>query len=595
MVTQQKIESLDLSLGKVFSDFYVVPSYQREYVWEDAEVEQLLLDIHDEYSENGPGDSEYFIGSIVVTPTEDGTFELIDGQQRITTAFLVLCSIRDRLAELAPESSREALNAQIAATDTDDLGRDIFRYRVELQYEDSSRVLEHVAEQGPGALDREPTTRSVKNILDAYRFIGSFLRTEFGDDEDDLRRFYAYLTKRVKLIRVGTGSVAHALKVFETINDRGVGLDSMDLLKNLMFMQATSAQFDELKNEWKTLVDTLFGKEKPLRFLRYFIFATYNVERLKEDEIYSWFVKNGELCGYVSDPVGFVKELRDAAKVYALFVDGKDPRGKANRYLTNLRYLSGAARQHFILLLAGRHLSPDLFTDLARHLENLYFAYIITREPTKEFERRFALWAQELRAVDSENGFEAFISRRFDAAKEVLAARYRLAFLELNESSIQRYRMRYVLGKLAQHIDEMAWAGKEHITDLSHYVSSGTEVEHILPQNPSQEALHEFDRVDLLSEYVHKLGNLTPLEKPINASVGNGPFGSKIKAYRQSNFLLTKSLAEPIEVGKNTAVDRAVRDLEGFETWYAKDIERRQEMLGRLALKVWDMPEPAGS
>lgn len=594
MATQQKIESLDLSLGKVFSDFYVVPSYQREYVWDDAQVEKLLLDIHDEYSENGDGDSEYFIGSIVVTPTGDGTFELIDGQQRITTVFLILCSIRDRLVELAPESSTEALNTQIAATDTDDFGNDVFRYRVELQYQDSSRVLEHVAEEGSKALETEPTTRSVKNILDAYRVIGSFLRTEFGQDEKKLRSFYAYLTKRVKLIRVGTGSVAHALKVFETINDRGIGLDSMDLLKNLMFMHATSAQFDDLKNEWKEVVDTLFGKEKPLRFLRYFIFANYNVDRLKEDEIYSWFVKNAELCGYVGDPMGFVRELREAAKVYALFVEGKDPQGKVNRYLMNMRYLSGAARQHFILLLAGRHLSPNRFTQLARHLENLYFAYIITREPTKEFERSFALWAQDLRAVDSDVEFEEFIHRRFDAAKEGLAARYRLAFQELNESSIQKYRMRYVLGKLAQHVDERAWSGKEHLTDLSQYVSAGTEVEHILPQKPLQDSLDEFDRVDLLSEYVHKLGNLTLLEKPINASVGNGAFHTKIKAYRQSNFLLTKSLAGPIEVGKNTAVDRAVRDLEVFDTWYSKDIDRRQEMLGRLALKVWDMQGPNG-
>ena len=78
----QTIESVDIPLGKLFSDFYVVPSYQREYVWEEKQVEQLLEDIHNEFAGNGDSaSSEYFIGSIVVCLHPDGLYELIDGQQ----------------------------------------------------------------------------------------------------------------------------------------------------------------------------------------------------------------------------------------------------------------------------------------------------------------------------------------------------------------------------------------------------------------------------------------------------------------------------------------------------------------------------------
>ena len=74
------IESKDETVSGVFMDFYVVPNYQREYVWGEPQVEQLLKDIRTEQAEGG--DAEYFIGSIVVCPRDDGAFDLIDGQWR---------------------------------------------------------------------------------------------------------------------------------------------------------------------------------------------------------------------------------------------------------------------------------------------------------------------------------------------------------------------------------------------------------------------------------------------------------------------------------------------------------------------------------
>jgi uncharacterized protein with ParB-like and HNH nuclease domain len=126
-------------------------------------------------------------------------------------------------------------------------GRDVFRYRVALQYEDSCGVLETIAKAEP-APNGKNSTRSVRNILNAYEVIKGFLE-EQCKDEKSLRSFYAYFTQNVKLIRVKTISITHALKIFETINDRGVGLDSMDLLKNLIFMQASMKQFDKLKSQ----------------------------------------------------------------------------------------------------------------------------------------------------------------------------------------------------------------------------------------------------------------------------------------------------------------------------------------------------------
>jgi hypothetical protein len=588
-MTLQTIESKDVSLGELFGSFFVVPNFQREYVWSTDEVRQLLEDVNSEYSATDrDADSEYFIGTIVTCLADDGVHQLIDGQQRMTTAYILLCAIRDYLPKLKA-SEIQALKPQIAATSCDKLGRDIFRYRVTLQYDDSCGVLEALAKGDP-LRDVKYATRSVRNIINAYEVIRSFLE-EQCKSEEAVRRFYAYFTQNVKLIRVKTISVTHALKIFETINDRGVGLDSMDLLKNLIFMQASMDEFDKLKIRWKRLVDILDkAREKPLRFLRYFIFARYDVDRLKEEDIYDWFSKNEKPCGYKHKPFAFVDELNDAAEAYTRFARGLNADGTANRYLANIRAMSGAARQHLILLLAGRHLSDDLFKKLCSEIENLFFAYVITREPTREFERKFAHWTKEMRNVRSKAALQAFLDQYFRPEKGVLGARFELAILQMREDSLQKYRLRYVLAKLTQHVNEEAW-GAETQGDLDQFLDGSIHVEHVLPQTTSKDVLDEFDKPEEAEDYIDRLGNLVLAEEPINCSLGNLPFSKKRPVYNNSKFLLTRLLTGPISVGKNTAVNLAISAIPTFNTWSSASITSRQEAMAELAQTVWDMPK----
>jgi hypothetical protein len=314
------------------------------------------------------------------------------------------------------------------------------------------------------------------------------------------------------------------------------------------------------------------------------------VERLREKEIYQWFVDNEEHCGYAEDPLAFVDLLNEAAQAYTNFVAGKNIDGNPNRYLDNLRYLSGVARQQLILLLAGRHLSIEDFVELSRQLENLFFAYIITREPTRQFERDFAQWAGELRDVKDREGLEAFLDLHFRPAKQELATRFALAFVELDEDSIQKYRMRYILGKMTQYVNERAYGPQAE--NLGKFVKQ-KDVEHILPQSPPEEVVQAFDKPDEIEYYIRRLGNMAMLEESINRSVSNKPFDEKKRdGYANSQFLLTKSIAVDPRVGGNTAINRAVEDLIiTFDEWTSESIERRQQMLGELAKRVWDMPE----
>mgnify|MGYP000055982382 CR=1 FL=1 len=598
-----KIESQDLTVGDLFKDFYSVPDFQREYVWQREQVEKLLQDIHDEfYDEDGkvvPG-PEYFLGSIVACKSQDGTFDLIDGQQRVTTLYLILCVIRDVLKELGG-AARKVLDAQIAAAALDPRTfQEVERFRVALLYDDSRGVLECIASGAPLASINDKTA-SVQNILAACQEIRDFLITNLDSNPQRLHEFHGVLSTRVKLIRIVTPTIANALKVFETINDRGVGLNAMDLLKNLLFMQTSSGDYPKLKERWKKLVDTLDrAREKPLRFLRYFIMAHYAIDYhrgIREDEIYDWFVNHAQECGIKDDPIGFLDRLIECAKAHANFLGSRDASGNDNRYLRNLALLGGALRQQHILLLAGRNLPPKLFERLCQAIENLFFCYIITREPTKTFERNFARWSYDLRAVKTERELEEFIAKYFLKDIENHADRFDFAFRELSQDRIQQYRLRYILAKLTQHIEEQAWGNPAH-GRLDHYLTTNVEVEHILPLNPRPEVRASFDKPEEYSNYTGRLGNLTLLEKTINSAVSNGSFAEKAPGYRQSGFLLTRSLVEKPQMGQHTSLNRAVADLEQFEKWDSAAIERRQEMLARLARRVWGVglakPEVAG-
>ena len=159
----------------------------------------------------------------------------------------------------------------------------------------------------------------------------------------------------------------------------------------------------------------------------------------------------------------------------------------------------------------------------------------------------------------------------------------------MKQSRIQQYRMRYILAKLTQYIEQQAWSNPAH-DSLDQYIASTVEVEHILPQNPTNEVKEAFDKKDQYNEYLEKLGNLTLLEKTINTSVSNDLYQKKVPGYRQSSYLLTRSLAEKPKVGLNTQLNRAVEHLITFDQWNSEAIECRQGMLARLAVFVWDMP-----
>lgn len=580
-----KIDNQNLNVNNLFKNFYLVPDYQREYVWEEKHVNQLMEDIYEEFDNNKQ--SEYFIGSMVVCASDDNFFEVIDGQQRLTTLFLCLCALKKYLKYYDADFSD--IEGMLFSKRRDAKGKLIATYRLVLQYEHSLEILEQVAND---VVPNSDLIGSALRIAEAYNYILRFIETNLKNKED-LELFLGYFLNNVKLIQIETPHISDALKIFETINERGVGLNPMDLLKNLIFRQIKKKEFDRLKIEWKKITSLLENNdEKPLRFLRYFIMANYSVknskgeEIIREDEIYNWITKDENIaqCNYEEKPFEFVKFMLSNADAYIKFINGRDSNGNNNAYLDNIKRLSGSFRQHLMLLLAAKDLEKSLFDYLAKQIEVLIFFYIITKEQTKEFERKFSRWAKEIKKIRNKEDLNKFLENYLMSEIDSKKSDFENAFLRYTAKTLQQYRLRYILAKLTQYIDQQ-YLGYYDDRDLSSYIMKGIEIEHILPNTPTPELRSSFG--EGYDDYKIKLGNLTLLEKPINIVAGRNYFQLKLPEYKKSKFYLTKSINMLDVVGKNSSINRINQFLKSFTTWDKITIDERQSIMKGLANQIW--------
>lgn len=600
-----RIENHKFTVSEAFQEcFYIVPDYQREYVWTDKEVQQLLEDI-DEQIDAG-SDKEYFVGMILVSPgTQKNHFEVIDGQQRLTTFYLLMCALRHRFKGTPQHQAINGLISASYATKDGDIKTSL---KLEPRYENADELMQCLVAQ-----DDEPTKvrhavqqsgiaqfGSLENLLNAYATVYRYLLDNY-EDQASLKKLWGYLANNVVFIQIST-DVSSALKIFETINERGVGLNPMDLLKNLLFTQVAQKDFTKLKNEWKKITAPLEkAKEKPLRFLRYYLMANFKITNkdsiVREDEIYDWFVNkdNAKLCEYNEKPFEFVRKIIRNVESYLAFSKGHGNDGHANTPMASLKKMCGGAFSlHYVLLLAIANLPKPLFDHFVVQLESFLFCYIYTKTPTRELERSFSQWADELRDIaglkDAETQKQQlndFIDKRFRASMDGKRNELSDALKRYTIKSMQQYRTRYFLAKLTQFVD-MAYKGVTTPGSLDDYMV--LEMEHILPNTPEPELRQSFTTSNpgaSYDEYKDRLGNFTLLEKPINIVASNSFFGAKKAEYKKCKHYLTSSIVELTVVGKNSSINRINEKLEAFDNWTAASIDRRQAMLIELAKDVW--------
>lgn len=585
---QTNIRYTDESINTAFSAFYVIPEYQREYVWEKTQVKQLMEDLLDAYTSDK--NKAYFLGTIV-TCSANGDFELVDGQQRLTTFFIILCIAKKLYAEYGiPTASIDQL---ICGTSLNQYGVPVTRYRLELQHQNVTNCLELIAKGEPRPSD---VSKTGGRLFDAAEVVEQFMRDNFADITA-FGPFAAFLLYKSSFVRIDTQNVVDALKMFETINERGKNLDPIDLLKNMLFTNVQPNQFAALNTEWKSVINELERiDEKPLRFLRYFIMAKYDVSKepngvLREDRIFAWLKANKKQCPYASAPFKFVQGMKDSASFYANCKKPANSWGGGTRSLKNIPLLAGTSyRLHLMLLLAASNMEPAVLDRFEILVESIVYYTVINRVTTNDIERIFVKWCGQIRGIKTSDELDAFIGSSVLPEVSRWKEDNEANFMRLGLNSMQQYRVKFIMAKLAAYVNGLrtgnGMTDEPTIEELARLIPWSFEIEHIMPQTCADKAQYGVDE-DEFSIIVNRLGNLTLLESTINRSIHNSAYQDKCVDYRQSTVYLTSSLPELVDVGKNNAITKANEKLKAWPEWNKTSIMERQAMLYKLSEEIW--------
>jgi hypothetical protein len=211
-MTTATLEATLRSVGALFDDVdvkYTIPIYQRNYAWGAEQIEQLISDVRDAMSD---GDDNYFLGNLIVTERDFKAidYEVIDGQQRLTTLYLLLTYLRNS-GQPVPERHRDRLRYQSRTRSTDALRRI------------SSNLPRHSG-RGTGTVHDEDQA-----IHQGFNIISQFMDQEFQDDEKG--RFADYLLNRVTVVRAVLPKRTDLNRYFEIMNTRGQQLQQVDIVK----------------------------------------------------------------------------------------------------------------------------------------------------------------------------------------------------------------------------------------------------------------------------------------------------------------------------------------------------------------------------
>lgn len=265
------------------SDF-LIPDYQRPYAWEEEQCQTLWDDIFsfafpDNNYENFNKDEEYFLGSIVTFENENNKKEVIDGQQRLTTLMLLLRAFYSKFGNMQDNNSKNT-RERIAQClwKTNEFGEaDLNKLKIDSEVATDNDKDEFLEILRTGKVAKDQKSNYAKNYIFFQQKIDEFL-SEFPS-------YFAYLPARILqnciLLPIEAESQDTALRIFSTLNDRGLPLSDADIFKAQFYKHyGAKNQKDIFIEKWKDLEEISSRIFKPLNgtpmdelFTRYMYFV----------------------------------------------------------------------------------------------------------------------------------------------------------------------------------------------------------------------------------------------------------------------------------------------------------------------------------
>jgi len=248
-------------IGTVLTKYPLrVPLNQRSYAWEDNHVETLLQD----FSNAIAGENKtYFLGTIVLTHSSDGKWEVADGQQRLATTSILISAIRDHLFS-GTSNEREAANkyTQNFLLEFDELSGEHVP-KLKLNSEDNDFFVKNAllapdhADKGSGEVSTESHDRLAHAITICRTHVQSIIKPYAkADQAKRLYEWISFLRENAVIIEIRVPDSFNAYTLFETLNDRGLRASQADILKNYLFGKAQD-RLSEVAPKWAAMVSVI--------------------------------------------------------------------------------------------------------------------------------------------------------------------------------------------------------------------------------------------------------------------------------------------------------------------------------------------------
>lgn len=592
---------------------YVIPTFQRPYVWnQEDQWEPLWEDVRntaerylDELAAVPEEDdrrealaeeaaSSHFLGAVVLqqlptASTDIDTRHVIDGQQRMTTLQIILDAAQEVLEKLGFEVEARRLSRLVLngfAT-----GDDVFKLWPAQLDQDGFR-----AAMTNGASTDE---HSDALIVQAHEFFQLQIKEwiEWGLDveeqADRVRGLETALFGLLEMVVIDLGTADDAYVIFETLNARGTPLLASDLVKNLVLQTAAREGLspDELYGSyWKPFEDRWWREDiRQGRLIRprVDIFLNYWLVMRLADEVPSHqvFPKFRDLVKDSEDGIeDLVRELRDAGQTYRSF-DAFDPFSKEGTFFYRWRTIDAGVTTPLLLWMFSR--GDDALTPEARHralatLESYLVRRMVCRMTTKDYNRIFVDvldWLEKSEA-SADEALVRFLAEQ-DSESRVWPRDRQLsqAFADL-----PLYRL-LTRGRMRMVLEAMEDAQRSPKSEEEHVLRGKLTIEHIMPQQwekhwPLADASDAEEAAIDRQRLVHSIGNLTLVTKSLNPSMSNGPWPEKRSALDQHSVLhLNKDLLTTW--GQSPFGDDQIRT--------------RSASLASLAAQIWASPDAAVS
>lgn len=298
-----------------------VPDYQRDFSWEEQQISEFWNDL-EHFDTQYPGANiigkEYFLGAAVFVNNQ--TYHLIlDGQQRLATATILLAAIRDKLREYNLDAANQIQSNFISFHDHLAGGN-----LPKLQLNEFDRATFRDSIQRFPRVEIAATKKSHELILKAYAYLAERIREGWdrsGGGENGFRwaaRISKTLTDHISLVTVVSTDEDNAASIFETLNDRGIGLSTADLLRSWLLHHSPALEREEVIECWSDVFDSAGAGDGAQTLIRLSWISRHG--DVKERSLYKVISRN--LTDTHTSSLNYSRSLRSDAVFYKRVREG---------------------------------------------------------------------------------------------------------------------------------------------------------------------------------------------------------------------------------------------------------------------------------